>query len=69
MLIPKNAKVNGAVVQTVNGNPCYRVRLVDGPAGAMESLTTSTELWANGEKYVLMEDGNFHHLAKPPIVE
>ena len=69
MIIPKNAKVNGAVVQKVNGNPCYRVRLVGGPAAGLESLTTSTELWANGEKYVLQEDGDFHHAPKPPVIE
>jgi hypothetical protein len=68
MIIPKNSKVNGTVVQTVNGNSCYRVRLVGGPADGAESLTTSTELWAASERYVLLEDGNFHHAPEPPVV-
>ncbi len=59
MIIPKDSKVNGEVWRVINGNPCYRVQLTDGPARGQVALTTSTELWMNGAKYVLQGDGEF----------
>lgn len=71
MFIPDGARVNGSVWRKINGQPCYRVRLVGGPAAGTETLTTSTELFAHGARYILQDDGNFVFAEpneKPPVV-